>query len=84
MMTISDKSANIEFTEKEYELLGSILDEKIADMEHRLDEIDGYKYIKVYQLSAKIRCILTLIEHKKSKYVEKQNEMMEVFDGIKL
>jgi hypothetical protein len=77
MMTVSDKSANVEFTVEEYDVLNSLTSERMADMKNKLKSYDPHKYIKMRQLNAKLESVLSMIEYEK-----KQKEEQKVIDKI--
>jgi hypothetical protein len=64
MMTITDKSANIEFTLKEFTRLHILVSDKQTQLEDNLSNCDSHDWLEVMQLQAKLEGILALI-HKK-------------------
>lgn len=77
MMTVSDKSANIDFSEREYEALLFLTADKIGEMKSKLKDCDRHKYIEMCQLNAKLESILTMINYEK-----RQKEEQKVLEDV--
>jgi len=82
-MTVSNKSANIEFSEHEYDILSCLASEKITDMNSRLKECDRYKYIEICQLKAKLESIVAMINYQKKMDDEQKTKYHETMEDVK-
>jgi hypothetical protein len=62
MMTVSNKSANVEFTLKEFTRLHILVSEKETELDESLDKCDQHEYLEIKQLQAKLEGILAMIK----------------------
>lgn len=73
MMTVSDKSANVEFTLREYTRLHILVSERETELDESLEICDQHEYLEIRQLQAKLEGILAMIKTEQ-KIREKQKD----------